>query len=498
MLTYPDLNREFELYTDASEIALGAILKQGKAVCGIFSYKMKGAEINYTILEKETLCIYKAMEHFKPILFSAKTNIFTDCKNCIENSDLSKRSNRWKLLLEQFNYTLRHVEGKQNKLADTISRLNICSTRYHKTSKSPLNIDEINRLHIKHPPDKKIQTQTAHIYGYSWKVNTKKKIIINHEITNKVIQIIHESLIHPGFLKMYTFCQEFFKIYNLKESLKNCLNLCRTCNLSKMKQNKLGKVKQTVWGNHPNELVAIDIKGPIKTQFFQTKINHKQFYLVVMIDTYTRFTETKLIWSISSEEIVKAFVEEWINKHNKPKRIISDRGRQFISNKFAQMCENYAIKHTMTSCYSPTSNSIVERANGQIGEVLRISKGKTLNEVVKSIHTRLNLTNHKSTGYAPINLFKNINIFGERVIVDSAMQKEIREKLLKNQISNSEKDYKKRKEFNFEISKRAYRKIHCQDKIEDKWAGPFEIIKVNESQITSEKITKSVFKTSEI
>lgn len=97
------------------------------------------------------------MEHFKPILF-AKANIFTHYKNCIENLELSKWSNRSKFLLEQFNYTLGHIEEKWIKLADTISRLNICSTKYKKTSKFPTNIKKINRLHIKHASNKKIQT----------------------------------------------------------------------------------------------------------------------------------------------------------------------------------------------------------------------------------------------------------------------------------------------------------------------------------------------------
>lgn len=169
------------------------------------------------------------------------------------------------MLLEQFNYPLRHVERKKNKLTETISRLNILLTRYHKCSKFPINIEEINRLHIKHSPDKKIQTQTARIYGYSWKVNFKKKIIINHEITNKVIKIIHESLIYPRFRKMYTFSRKFFKIYKIKKSLRSCLNFCGLCNLSKIKQNIPGKVKKTVWGNYPKEMVAIDTKGPINT-----------------------------------------------------------------------------------------------------------------------------------------------------------------------------------------------------------------------------------------
>lgn len=41
-----------------------------------------------------------------------------------------------------------------------------------------------------------IQTQIEHIYGYSWKVDAKKRILINNLKTNKVILIFYESLIN--------------------------------------------------------------------------------------------------------------------------------------------------------------------------------------------------------------------------------------------------------------------------------------------------------------
>ena len=53
LLAHPDLSKPFEVYTDASEFAMSGILKQGKNIIGIFSYKLKDAETRYTIVEKE-------------------------------------------------------------------------------------------------------------------------------------------------------------------------------------------------------------------------------------------------------------------------------------------------------------------------------------------------------------------------------------------------------------------------------------------------------------
>ncbi|KAG0420227.1 Retrovirus-related Pol polyprotein from transposon 17.6 [Dictyocoela roeselum] len=49
VLTYPNINEPFDLFTDASEYAKGAILKQNSQTIGLFSRKLSRSESNYTI-----------------------------------------------------------------------------------------------------------------------------------------------------------------------------------------------------------------------------------------------------------------------------------------------------------------------------------------------------------------------------------------------------------------------------------------------------------------
>ncbi|KAG0423245.1 hypothetical protein DMUE_6162, partial [Dictyocoela muelleri] len=51
-----------------------------------------------------------------------KINIESDNKNLMYDGELSKRAYRWKFLIEEYEYTLKHISGEKNKDADLLSR----------------------------------------------------------------------------------------------------------------------------------------------------------------------------------------------------------------------------------------------------------------------------------------------------------------------------------------------------------------------------------------
>lgn len=69
LLQYPDLSKRFILTTDASNVALGAVLSQGplgsdKPVC-FASRTLSDTERNYATVEKEMLAIIWAVKYFR-------------------------------------------------------------------------------------------------------------------------------------------------------------------------------------------------------------------------------------------------------------------------------------------------------------------------------------------------------------------------------------------------------------------------------------------------
>ena len=57
MLAYPDFEKSIDLYTDASDIQLGAMLVQNGKPIGFYTRKLNSAQQNYIVGEKELLGI---------------------------------------------------------------------------------------------------------------------------------------------------------------------------------------------------------------------------------------------------------------------------------------------------------------------------------------------------------------------------------------------------------------------------------------------------------
>lgn len=116
VLHYLNFSKEFSLETDASNIAIGAVLKQGNHIIGIYGKKLNKTESNYSILTKEILGIIKGMQNFNSIIFNLKIIIKTDNKNITNNTEAKSRITHWKMQLTEYDYVMTHVEGKNNQL----------------------------------------------------------------------------------------------------------------------------------------------------------------------------------------------------------------------------------------------------------------------------------------------------------------------------------------------------------------------------------------------
>lgn len=132
ILKYPDFDKEFILTTDASNVAIGAILSQGPVgsdkPISYASRTLNCSELNYSTIEKELLAIVWATKYFRPYLFGRKFKILTDHKPLqwiMSLKEPNSRLTRWRLKLSEFNFTVVYKKGKANTNADALSRVEI-------------------------------------------------------------------------------------------------------------------------------------------------------------------------------------------------------------------------------------------------------------------------------------------------------------------------------------------------------------------------------------
>lgn len=159
VLIFPDFKETFYVTTDASEYAVGSILSQGAIPddrpIQYFSKTLTAAQINYAVIHKEMLAIILSLEQFRHYLFGREFVVITDHKpltSLFKQTNPGQRLIRWKILLSEHDFKIIHKPGKQNQVADCLSRIKHNPEQPPETDSKPRTIEEW----IKETRDEKI------------------------------------------------------------------------------------------------------------------------------------------------------------------------------------------------------------------------------------------------------------------------------------------------------------------------------------------------------
>ena len=128
LAAYPDHNKWFDVYTDASDYQLGACIVQEGCPVAYFSHKLSKSQQNYMVMGKEMLSIVATLGEFQGIFCSSDIHIFTDHKNLTFDTLKMQRDLHWHNKVKEFSPTLHYIEGPCNILADNLSKLNCLIT----------------------------------------------------------------------------------------------------------------------------------------------------------------------------------------------------------------------------------------------------------------------------------------------------------------------------------------------------------------------------------
>ena len=128
LLHHPVPGARTILTTDASDIAIGAVLEQGIEEhwqpLAFFSRQLNKAERNYSTIDRELLGIHSAILHFRYFLEGRDFTVYTDHKPLVAaiKKKKSGRQSRHLATISEFTTDIQHVTGKDNVVADALSR----------------------------------------------------------------------------------------------------------------------------------------------------------------------------------------------------------------------------------------------------------------------------------------------------------------------------------------------------------------------------------------
>jgi hypothetical protein len=136
-----DPDEDFVVCTDACKEGLGGVLMQNGQVICYESRKLKKHEINYTTHELKLTSIVNALRMWRHYLMGRKFELRKDhsgMKYLFEKPTLNDRQTIWLEFLSEYKFDIKHIKGKENKLADAINR------RVHKMHATTISMYRID------------------------------------------------------------------------------------------------------------------------------------------------------------------------------------------------------------------------------------------------------------------------------------------------------------------------------------------------------------------
>ncbi|KAK1670414.1 hypothetical protein QYE76_058573 [Lolium multiflorum] len=267
ILCLPDLEKEFQVYCDASCQGLGSVFMQGGRVAAYASRQLKKHENNYPMHDLELASVGHALKTWRHYLMGKRCEVFTDHKSLkyiFTQKELNMRQRRWLELIKDYNLSLQYHPGKANVVADALSRksyVNCLSTeelpedlckglkdlslevvpegyvasvrvqhtlmdRIKETQKGDEDIEKIKE-NLK---EEKAKGFSEDEQGTVW---FGKQIYVANdpELRKLIFQEAHETpySIHPGNTKMYMDLKERFWWNNMKRDIAEYIAKCDMC-----------------------------------------------------------------------------------------------------------------------------------------------------------------------------------------------------------------------------------------------------------------------------
>ena len=190
------------------------------------------------------------------------------------------------------------------------------------------------------------------------------QLVVPRSLRSDILLQTHEDVLsgHQGVLSMLERLRPRFWWPAMKRDVLFWVASCVNCQSKHSYQSQhVGKLLGIPVVPVPFHTIGIDLVGPLPaTNGAQNR------HLLVMTDYFTKWPEAVAIQTADSDTVARAFLEFIICRHGAPQRLISDRGKVFLSKIMTSLYDLLGVKKVTSTSYHPQLDGATERANRQI------------------------------------------------------------------------------------------------------------------------------------
>lgn len=420
------------IYTDASPVALGAVLVQqgtnrAPRIISFASKALTPTEKKYAQNQREALGAVWAVEHFSYFLLGRHFTLRTDAQGVAfilnrsreESKRALTRADGWALRLSPYSYDIEYVPGKEN-IADPSSRLYYGEDAPFDDETSPWEIATIQANSIEFltesdilsamDNDDTIQQVMSALETGDWPKHLRKYQAIGIDLSvergiliktgcavvpkalqQRALEVAHEG--HPTVAKMKSIMRQRVWWPGMPSDVAKWVESCKTCCVNGKPERPTPMervfVPKTAW-----ETVALDFNGPY------AKLGG--ILILVIVDYRSRFIIARPVKSTNFENTQKV-LEDVFDKEGYPKTLKTDNGPPFNSRDFADYCRQRDISITFSTPLFPQQNGLAESYMKLINKAMATAsanKSNYIEELKKAVNAH-NAAAHSITKVPP-------------------------------------------------------------------------------------------------
>lgn len=414
-----------ELFVDASEYAIGAILQQQDRPITCISRKLTPSELNYSQTQKEALAIHWAVARLHKYLYAQPFTIVTDHQalQYIFNRDhalgkvTSRMLQRWALDLSGYDFAIKHKPGKLIPHADYLSR----HSKFETIPAEPTEIAFTEYLPISR---NQLIAETKIVFGpviaglrQGWSMSAKKRfpelhskrehlsttadgVIMFHDLPlippihrHQMLQYLHTS--HFGRDKMISLARMVCWWPKINTDIASYIASCEACTKKPRTHNSL-----IPWPLpfKPLQRIHVDFCGPFLSQY----------EALVIIDAYSKWPEVFLT-KTANADFVQMTLQKFFAREGIAQTIVSDNGTPFVAQSLQTWLRRIGCTPMQTAPRHPQSNGLAENFVRTLKTAIQSRNPTTFVELNKTIDTFLlqyRNTKHLTSGKIPAEVFR--------------------------------------------------------------------------------------------